>query len=571
MFTRYILLHAFKNDIKVGVLVVGAGPTGLGAATRLHQHGKTDWLLIDQAPEPGGLACTDVTPEGFLFDMGGHVIFSHYRYFDELIDAAMDSSSHGGDDPWNTLERVSYVWLKQRWVAYPFQNNIAALDDDDKIACLTGMAEAAAEAKSASTTNKPANFDEWIMRTMGQGIADLFMRPYNFKVWAYPTTAMQCEWLGERVAAPDVKRAITNVIRNKEDAGWGPNAVFRFPKKGGTGAIWKGVAELLPKDRQRYGAGYAVVAIDAAAKKATLASGDVVEYESLLTTMPLDATLAAAKAPEDLAEGLLRSSSHIVGIGIRGKCPHGSKCWLYYPEDDCPFYRTTVFSNYAKENCPNGDVELPTLCLGSGEESVPTLSRKNNAARPGPYWSLMFEVSESTLKPVDTTPTTLGGQEWPAIVRETLAGALATGLISSGDEIVSFYHRRLEYGYPTPSLSRDAAISKALPWLREHSIWSRGRFGSWKYEVGNQDHSLMLGVEAADNILFGGAELTLRNPNIVNATKNEELRYERKEKNESEESWTGEERRTTLGEVGLRVSKVAGNNNQIKALHAHAA
>lgn len=123
------------------------------------------------------------------------------------------------------------------------------------------------------------------------------MRPYNFKVWACPTTAMQCEWLGERVAAPDVTRAITNVIHNKEDAGWGPNAVFRFPKTGGMDAIWKGVAELLPKDKQRYGAGCAVVAIDAAAKKATLASGDVVEYESLLTTMPLDVTLAAARRP----------------------------------------------------------------------------------------------------------------------------------------------------------------------------------------------------------------------------------------------------------------------------------
>lgn len=33
---------------QVGVLIVGAGPTGLGAATRLHQHGLKDWLLIDQ-------------------------------------------------------------------------------------------------------------------------------------------------------------------------------------------------------------------------------------------------------------------------------------------------------------------------------------------------------------------------------------------------------------------------------------------------------------------------------------------------------------------------------------------
>ena len=64
-------------------------------------------------------------------------------------------------------------------------------------------------------------------------------------------------------------------------------------------------------------------------------------------------------------------------------------------------------------------------------------------------------------------------------------------------------HRRLEYGYPTPHLDRDPVINEALPWLRQQGIWSRGRFGSYKYEVGNQDHSLMLGVECADNVLFG--------------------------------------------------------------------
>ena len=60
---------------------------------------------------------------------------------------------------------------------------------------------------------------------------------------------------------------------------------------------------------------------------------------------------------------VLCSSSHIVGIGLRGSCPHGLKCWLYFPEDNCPFYRTTVFSHYAPKNCPPPDTQLPTLCL----------------------------------------------------------------------------------------------------------------------------------------------------------------------------------------------------------------
>jgi hypothetical protein len=46
------------------------------------------------------------------------------------------------------------------------------------------------EAKVANALAKsaPANFDEWIMRVMGQGIADIFMRPYNFKVRCLPSS-----------------------------------------------------------------------------------------------------------------------------------------------------------------------------------------------------------------------------------------------------------------------------------------------------------------------------------------------------------------------------------------------
>ena len=446
--------------------------------------------------------------------MGGHVIFSHYQYFDDLIDTALGS----GPEAWNTLERVSYVWLKNRWVAYPFQNNISALDKDDQIKCLTGVVEA--KVANATATGKPANFDEWILRVMGPGIADLFMRPYNFKVWAVPTTEMQCEWLGERVATVDVDRAITNVIHNKEDAGWGPNAVFRFPTRGGTGAIWKGVAALLPEERQRYGA--EATSIDAEGKVVTFADGRRIAYESLISTLPLDGTLRWLGKPE-LADGLTHSSSHIVGIGIRGECPHGLKCWLYFPEDDCPFYRTTVFSHYAKENCPADGTPLPTLCLADGSDP----SGAAAASRPGPYWSLMFEISESKYKPVAQDDVTLGGTAGThsRVVLDTLLGAIATKLVAAGDEIVSVYHRRIEHGYPTPSVGRDAVLKEALPWLRRQGIWSRGRFGSYMYEVANQDHSLMLGVECVDNVLFGTQELTLEYPNVVNPRKNMELNY----------------------------------------------
>lgn len=491
-------------------MILGSGPTGLGAATRLNQLGHGDWLLVDMAEEAGGLACTDCTPEGFLFDMGGHVIFSHFQYFDDLLDEALGS----GPEAWNTHQRVSYVWLKNRWVAYPFQNNISALDKDDQIKCLTGVIDA--KVRNATASGKPANFDEWIMRVMGEGIADLFMRPYNFKVWAVPTTEMQCDWLGERVATVDVDRAVANVIHGKEDAGWGPNAVFRFPIRGGTGAIWKGVANLLPPERQRYN--MKVCAIDKERNIVTFEGGKQIGYNKLISTIPLDITLTWL-GQQDLASRLTHSSSHIIGIGIRGLNPHGLKCWLYFPEDNCPYYRATIFSHYAKENCPKDSTCLPTLCLAGNEEPV------SRDPKPGPYWSLMLEISESSYKPVPQEPTKLAGGTWARVVQDTIQGAIATNLLEKDSEIVSIYHRRLEHGYPTPSLGRDAVLKEALPELRKHNIWSRGRFGSYKYEVANQDHSLLLGVECVDNILFGSEELTLEHPDIVNPRKNTQLKY----------------------------------------------
>lgn len=90
------------------------------------------------------------------------------------------------EDDWYTHERVSYVRCKNLWVPYPFQNNISVLPKEEQVKCVDGMVDAALAARTATT--KPKDFDEWIVRNMGEGIANLFMRPYNYKVWAVPTT-----------------------------------------------------------------------------------------------------------------------------------------------------------------------------------------------------------------------------------------------------------------------------------------------------------------------------------------------------------------------------------------------
>lgn len=145
---------------------------------------------------------------------------------------------------------------------------------------------------------------------------------------------------------------------------------------------------------------------------------------------------------------------------------------MYFVEDNCPFYRATIFSNYSPNNQPKADAKLSTKQLANGQQ--PALSEPQS----GPYWSIMLEVSESSYKPINHN----------TLLADSIQGLVNTDLLKPNDEIVSTYVRRFDHGYPTPSLERNGALAEVLPYLQQKDILSRGRFGSWKYEVGNQDH-----------------------------------------------------------------------------------
>ncbi|KAL9097568.1 MAG: hypothetical protein Q9165_000464 [Trypethelium subeluteriae] len=373
-------------------------------------------------------------------------------------------------------QRISYVRYQEKWVPYPFQNNIAVLDQEEKARCLDDLIDAALEARVRAPSDKPKNFDEWNIRNVGNRLNEIFMRPYNFKVWAVPTSKMNATWVGERVAAPDVKLLTRNVILGKVAGNWGPNSTFRFPAHGGTGGIWIAVANTLEQEKTRFGVHGTVTRVDPETKKAYLKDGTIINYGSLISTMAID-SLAQSTGDaklQQMCKPLFYSSTNVIGVGVRGQRPGriGDKCWLYFVEDNCPFYRATIFSNYSPFNQPEENVKLPTKMLANGKK--PTSS----VAQPGPYWSLMLEVSESSYKPVNHE----------AMLEDCIQGLINTSLLEPEDEIVSTYARRFDHGYPTPSVERNGALAEALPYLQNKDILSRGRFGAWKYEVGNQDH-----------------------------------------------------------------------------------
>lgn len=134
------------------------------------------------------------------------------------------------------------------------------------------------------------------------------------------------------MAAPDVKTCVKNVILNKSAGNWGPNATFRFPARDGTGGIWIAVAKTLPKEKTLFGKQGEVTKIDADKKVVTLKSGKTIGYQKLITTMAVDALVEHMQDKEltTLSKGLFYSSTHVVGVGIRGERPEriGDKCWV---------------------------------------------------------------------------------------------------------------------------------------------------------------------------------------------------------------------------------------------------
>lgn len=448
------------------ILIVGAGPTGMGAACRLEELGYTNFLLVDAGDHAGGLASSFVDEQGFTWDVGGHVLFSHYAYFDAAMQTAL------GEDGWLHHERESWVWIADRFVPYPFQNNLRYLPADMIDKALRGLAS-----RPPSIASPRQDFGAWILQTFGEAIRDIFMAPYNFKVWAFPLERLSAGWVDERVAVVDMSRVLENILLHKDDRSWGPNNTFRFPKYGGTGAIWRALAQRIGSERVRYGT--RIRCIDHKRQIAAADGGDHLAYDQILSTMPLD-VLATTLDPildpvMEAAPKLLRSHTHVVGIGLTGAMPAAltKKCWMYFPEDNCPFYRVTVFSHYSPNNVPD--------------------------PQTGKYWSLLAETSESNVKVVDRA----------TIVEQTIRGLLNTRLIHSEDQVVSTWRYTAEHGYPTPSLERDELLRKIEPALARAGITSRGRFGAWRYEVSNQDHSFMQGVEWVDALLLEVPETTV--------------------------------------------------------------
>lgn len=460
----------------VDFLIIGAGVTGLGSAIRINQISDKTWFMVERDSGPGGLSRT-IEEDGFKMDEGGHVAFSHTKMFDDILQTAV--GSYDGCN-WLKHKRVSHIIMEDgeeiRKVPYPFQKNLKFLSNESMKECLEGLI-------NRDQKVPPLNFKEWILSNFGKGISDKFMMKYNFKVWAHPLEMMSHDWVSDRVAKIDAYEAVKNVLENQENSQWGPNNTFYYPLKG-TGEIYNKIAGILPEKNQLYNT--SVDNIDKENRIATFSNGNQVKYNFLISTMPLDILMRKLNMVPDMTK-LRHSSTNVILFGFEGKCPNGDSCWMYFPSEDVPFYRATVFSNYSPENTPD----------------------------PDRYYSLMLEVSESEFKLVDHN----------TLVEKCLESCHNMGMVSDGSKLVKTMRDRSQYGYPTPSLGMRQYVRERRKELKKDGIYSSGRFGAYMYSISNQDGAMMQGIQSVDNALYGTTESWIEVPEFETSRYDVDMSY----------------------------------------------
>lgn len=471
------------SDSSVDILIVGAGPTGLGAAWRLTElaargrlPGGVSWCLVEAADAPGGLARSSTDALGFTWDYGGHVIYSHYAYFDVLYREILGP---------NVLEhpRRHWVYVDGRFVPFPIQHNFHLLGRDTAERIIDEVA------RRPPTSGSHANFREWLAERYGTTLSRLFFVPYNFKMWGVPVEELGVDWTsrksGSRLAnVPDLDPATMRdrLERGAPAPGWHGATPFPYPRTGGNGAFWAALASRLPASQVRYGS--RLTAIDVERRLAYLGDGGTIRWRWMICTLPLHELVAMVEpregGPMRHAVGRLRHSSvHFVGLGLRGEVPAAlrDKHWISCVPESMPFFRATVLSNYSPANVPTA----------------------------APHWSLLFEVTSSPQRPVDA-----------AGLAARCASAAATAGWIDVERIVATWQEYSAYGYPVPTPDREAILAAVQPILESHAILSRGRFGGWRYEASNQDNTFMQGLEAVDRLVFGAEEITYNHPELLN-------------------------------------------------------
>ena len=437
------------SRIKADTIVIGAGPAGLGAALALGDSA----IVLESRETVGGL-CSTVTLDGAIFDLGGHSFHTPHPEIRRLVFGALEMEEQTRD---------AWCWLNGEWVRYPFQQHFSELaNPDSRHACQIGL-------DAAGGWSEAANFDEYLDRRFGRGITELFMHPYNRKLWGADLTRLDTEWVAERVAAP-VDSTESSISESRRRSPIPREAVIAYPAKGGFGEIFQALAKRIADLRLRH----RVISIDPQTSTLRTTNGETASWHHIISTLPLPALLRLIpNVPAAITSAVSELEAlpiTVVMLVLNGR------------------YETPRQRIY----CPDKNILGHKIVLNHNS---------SRWLRTLPRHGVQVELS-------DFNPFT-SSTDAESLVNAVVAGLVRMGVIPSVDYVRRANVLRMPLGYPVQTHSRGNIVALAQHWLSEHRIYTVGRFGEWAYinsdEALYRGHCLGMKLAVSESTQRGGS------------------------------------------------------------------
>jgi protoporphyrinogen oxidase len=412
------------------ILIVGAGLAGL--STAYHLQG-VPYKIVEREREVGGL-CRSYMKDGFTFDYTGHLLHFRQAAIKALVESLLP-------DKLQRHARRSYIYSHETYTEYPFQVNTHGLPPEIVRECLIGFIATLTKG-AGEPPSQPPSFKEWILDSLGEGIAKHFMVPFNEKLWQVPLEELTSEWVSWLVPKPDLKDVVNGALGIKDKA-FGYNPSFLYPVAGGI----KLLPEAFLPHVGKVACGTELLEINSQRRRAVFRDlhGERTEsYERLVSTIPLPELVRRCvdlpDAVHEAAAQLRWVSVHNVNLAVARE-QVSDKHWIYFPEHRYPFYRAGFPMNFS-----------PSL------------------GRPG-CSSLYVEMSHQ--------PTAQRREQ--ELIETVRRGLEEARILRRSDELVLADVKNIHYAYVLYDRRRASAVPHILSELERRGINSIGRYGLWEH------------------------------------------------------------------------------------------
>jgi UDP-galactopyranose mutase len=421
------------------ITIIGAGLAGLSAA----YHSDSEYLLLEREDSPGGLS-KSVEIKSYIFDYAPHILFTKDPYVQQLWKDLLQNNMI-------TQRRKAFIYMRDTFVEYPFEANLAPLPKEIIDDCIEGVKN--------KLDFKPQNFREWILTTFGDGVAKHYMIPYNEKIWKYPLSKINTDWIEGRVPTPSIKD-MKKGAAGQQEKNFGPNAFFHYPKFGGIGSLAESLSD---KVKVSYNSEVTDLRITEDGVETTFVKNDVekrITSGKLLSSLPLPDLIGRIDdVPSDISKAsseLIYNSLVCVNLGVN-RPNIIDKHWLYFPEGDLVFNRISFPMNFSPYTTPEGKSSLLVEVT---------------------YRDQIIEEEE--------------------VVSMVLNDLIDIDILDKQDNIEVCDSAVFEYAYVIYDLKHRENVTAIHKYLIENNIVPIGRFGEWEYY--NMDKAILSGKDGIERI-----------------------------------------------------------------------